>query len=80
MNEKDTLEADIEDCSLKLSRAQRLVICLGDEKVRWGVEVINYRKGGDLLPGDSLIAAGMISYAGPFTSDFRDMLEKLWIN
>ena len=56
------------------------MICLGDEKVRWGVEVINYRKGGDLLPGDSLIAAGMISYAGPFTSDFRDMLEKLWIN
>jgi len=30
------------------------------------------------LVGDCLIAAGMISYAGPFTAVFREALEGMW--
>jgi len=29
-----------------------------------------------LLPGDSIISAGMISYAGAFTSNYRESMEK----
>jgi dynein heavy chain len=31
-----------------------------------------------MLIGDCLIAAGMVSYAGPFTSFYREQLESLW--
>jgi len=33
-----------------------------------------------LLPGDSIISAGMISYAGAFTSDFREGMQAEWQN
>ncbi len=34
----------------------------------------------DLLPGDSLIAAGMVSYAGPFVSGYRLEFERTWVH
>ena len=33
-----------------------------------------------LLPGDSIISAGMLSYSGAFTSSFRENMEKEWQN
>lgn len=30
----------------------------------------------DLLPGDSVISAGMVAYSGPFTSVFREQMQK----
>ena len=32
-----------------------------------------------LLPGDSLVAAGMVGYAGPFAGEYRAHFEKLWL-
>lgn len=32
------------------------------------------------MPGDSVIATGMVAYGGPFTSKFRQRLESLWIS
>ena len=32
-----------------------------------------------MIPGDCIIASGMISYAGPFTSGYRKALENAWI-
>jgi len=37
------------------------------------------RSRANLLAGDSVVAAGMISYSGPFTSDYRANLENAWI-
>ena len=34
----------------------------------------------DLLPGDSLVAAGMVGYAGPFAGEYRAHFEKLWLH
>ena len=34
----------------------------------------------DLLPGDSLVAAGMVGYAGPFAGEYRQSFEKLWLS
>jgi len=33
-----------------------------------------------MLTGDCLIAAGMISYSGPFTAVYREQLETGWRN
>jgi|NOAtaT_7_FD_contig_21_4681322_length_263_multi_2_in_0_out_0_1 dynein heavy chain len=31
------------------------------------------------LPGNSVVAAAMIAYSGPFTSHFRQELETDWV-
>lgn len=31
-----------------------------------------------MIIGDSLVAAGMVSYAGPFSASYREALEQLW--
>lgn len=34
----------------------------------------------DYLVGNCLVAAGMLSYCGPYTSKFRSRLEEEWRN
>jgi dynein heavy chain len=51
---------------------------LEGEKVRWTDTVADLSKQQEMLIGDCLIAAGMVSYAGPFTSMYREQLETLW--
>jgi dynein heavy chain len=52
---------------------------LKDEKERWSKEVEVLFKRKEILAGDSVIAAAMITYAGPFTSQFRNQLETGWV-
>ena len=75
--EKD-LNQEITDCKKKLERAEKLISGLEGEKVRWIETVKQLGERKDLLVGDCLIAAGMVSYSGPFTMDFRQELEHMW--
>jgi len=77
--EKEILTQKIKECEIKLERAQKLTEGLSDEKTRWArdIDILNSKYG--LLAGDSLIAAGAVVYAGPFTSGFRTDLERIWI-
>lgn len=77
---KDELTRKITDCELKKDRAEKLTGGLKDEKVRWTSDIANLSAQLDFLPGDSLVSAGMVSYAGPFTNAFRNEMEKGWIN
>ena len=54
-------------------------VSLGGEKVRWGQNVTDLAQRMELLPGDCIVAAGMISYAGPFNSEVRGTLESDWV-
>jgi dynein heavy chain len=78
-NEK-ILAAKIEDSQKKLDRANQLINLLSGEQDRWNRDVINFKKQIENLIGDSLIAAGAISYCGPFTSNYRARLESDWRN
>lgn len=51
---------------------------LEGEKVRWTDTVKSLGERQDLLIGDCLVAAGMVSYSGPFTSHYRQELEEDW--
>jgi dynein heavy chain len=51
---------------------------LEGEKTRWTETVANLTNQQEMLIGDCMIAAGMVSYAGPFTADYREQLERLW--
>jgi dynein heavy chain len=63
---------------LKLERAQKLTEGLSEEKHRWAIDIKNLVSRMELIPGDAIISAGMVSYSGPFTSIYREKLEKIW--
>lgn len=63
---------------MKLERAQKLTEGLSDEKERWTRDIESLGKRGDLIPGDAVIASGMVAYCGPFVSQYRQRLEHDW--
>ncbi len=68
---KKDLEDNIDICSKKLERAEKLIGGLGGEKERWtenaktlGEKYIN-------ITGDVLLSSALVAYLGAFTVDFR---------
>lgn len=49
---------------------------LAGERTRWESSIGGYEKFLASLPGDTLLAAAFMSYAGPFPSEFREELVK----
>ncbi len=80
VRQEKALSAEIEDCGKKLIRAEKMIGGLEGEKVRWTDTVKTLGEKQSLLVGDCLVAAGMVSYAGPFTSQYRLELEEEWRN
>ncbi len=68
---KEKLQADIELCQIKLERAKKLTGGLSGEKGRWGMEIEKLQASELLIPGDSIISAGVVAYSGPFISTYR---------
>lgn len=77
---KEETQNNLELNKLRLYRANTLLNGLSDEKHRWEEEVKRLRYEGGYLIGASLVAAGMMSYGGPFDSVYRQELYKIWIN
>ncbi|KAL4106224.1 hypothetical protein PRIC1_004278 [Phytophthora ramorum] len=75
-NEKAKVEAEAQACQERLSLAERLVNGLASENERWGHEIDVLRAGESSLIGDSLLAAGFVSYIGAFNASFRAQLWK----
>ncbi|XP_008571629.1 PREDICTED: dynein heavy chain 3, axonemal [Galeopterus variegatus] len=76
---KKTLEENIEICSQKLIRAEKLISGLGGEKDRWtgaahqlGIRYTN-------LTGDVLVSSGTVAYLGAFTVDYRTQCQNQWL-
>jgi dynein heavy chain, axonemal len=77
--QKEKLTFDIMQCEIKLDRAQKLTEGLSDEKENWTKDIQMLSLKFDYIPGDSVLSAGMVSYAGAFTSHYRQELEKSWL-
>ncbi|XP_030655837.1 dynein heavy chain 3, axonemal [Nomascus leucogenys] len=76
---KKDLEENIEICSQKLVRAEKLISGLGGEKDRWteaaqqlGIRYTN-------LTGDVLLSSGTVAYLGAFTVDYRVQCQNQWL-
>jgi dynein heavy chain len=78
VEQQDTLQKDMDMCLVKLERAHKLIGGLGGEKARWGQNVTDLTAAMGLLPGDCIVAAGMVAYTGPFTAGFRLQFEETW--
>jgi len=65
---------------VQLGRAEKLVNGLADEAVRWGESIVLLEKELVNMMGNTVLAAGFISYVGTFTQDYRQALLKKWMN
>ena len=80
MNKKRVLEEELADLEGKLHRAEKLVTGLAGERVRWESSIRTYESALAALPGDTVVAAAFLSYAGPFPSEYRDeLVERTWL-
>ncbi len=75
---KVNLEANIDLCTKKLDRAEKLIGGLGGEKERWGLAAEELGKRFINIMGDVLISSGVVSYLGAFTVDFRLEATREW--
>lgn len=76
--EKASLEAQVDDCTKRLDRAQRLIGGLGGEKVRWTRRAAELADEYDSLLGDVSVCAAICAYLGPFTVSYRAVVIGGW--
>eukprot|EP00117_Sycon_ciliatum_P025270 scpid3533/ scgid21010/ Dynein heavy chain 7, axonemal; Axonemal beta dynein heavy chain 7; Ciliary dynein heavy chain 7; Dynein heavy chain-like protein 2; hDHC2 len=76
---KQDLEEQVDNCSKKLDRAEKLIGGLGGEKKRWSEVEAQLGVVYDNLTGDVLISAGVVAYLGAFTTAFRQEQCKKWL-
>ncbi|XP_018647924.1 putative dynein heavy chain [Schistosoma mansoni] len=77
---KIELENKVDLCTKKLERAEQLIGGLGGEKSRWTEAAKSLGKQYTNLTGDILISSGLVAYLGAFTSTFRQIQVKIWLN
>ena len=75
---KEQLAQQVQDCTVKLERAEKLIGGLGGEKVRWTATVADLDKALINVIGDVVISSGVIGYSGPFTPNYRSQLIADW--
>ncbi|XP_077979573.1 dynein axonemal heavy chain 3-like isoform X2 [Glandiceps talaboti] len=75
---KKDLEENIELCSKKLVRAEKLISGLGGEKDRWSEAADSLGKLYINITGDVLLSSGLVAYLGAFTVDFRLKATEEW--
>ena len=75
---KKDLEDNIELCSQKLDRAEKLIFGLGGERARWSEMAVNLGSRLINITGDVLLASGMVAYLGAFNVVFRKSIISDW--
>ena len=70
---KVDLENQVDLCSKKLDRAEKLLGGLGGERSRWKQAALDLSQKYINLTGDVLISSGLVAYLGAFTSTFRQV-------
>ena len=70
---KKDLEDNIDLCSKKLDRAEKLIGGLGGEKHRWTANADELGEKYINITGDVLLSAAVVAYLGAFTVDFRQV-------
>lgn len=73
-DEKAEISANMQQCTERLERAEKLLILLKDEGVRWKetVEVMDVEI--EKLVGNVFLSCGCISYYGAFTGLYREQM------
>ena len=78
VQKKEELAKQVEQCTIRLDSAMKLISGLGGEEVRWSQNVVDLTKNLENVVGDVIVAAGTIAYLGAFTGNFRSDLCAQW--
>ncbi|XP_015175416.1 PREDICTED: dynein heavy chain 3, axonemal [Polistes dominula] len=78
MREKKKLEDQIDHCTQKLDRAEKLLGGLSGEKTRWSETAQALGASLQSVIGDVLLSSGVVAYLGAFTIDYRNDLITQW--
>ena len=76
---KEQLQKEVDLCTVKLDRAEKLIGGLGGERTRWTHVADELTNSLTNLVGDMIISAGVISYLGAFTSVYRENVIAKWL-
>ena len=75
----ESLKQKQELARVQLGRAEKLVSGLADESKRWTKTVETLRTDLRDILGNIIVAAAIIAYLGPFTSEYRNEMIQKWI-
>eukprot|EP01051_Picozoa_sp_SAG22_P003760 SAG22_NODE_187_length_15860_cov_44.770446_18_plen_263_part_00 len=76
--EKQALDDGVAVSKQRLINADRLIGALGGNKIQWVETVKNLEESKINMLGDVLLAAGSMSYLGPFQVQYRRKAQALW--
>lgn len=77
---KQKLQDDVEQCTKRLAKAEKLISCLSGDHARWCTVVNNLQEKIDTLVGDMFLSAGIIAYLAPLTLWYRNKCITSWIS
>jgi len=77
--EKENLQRMAAETKEKMRRADIIVKGLEGEQTSWTDQIKQYDERLSTLAGDVLLASGFMSYAGAFPAEYREDLQKLWM-
>lgn len=75
---KRAYEKNMEECTIKLERADKFLGRVGGEKERWTNIIEELGVKYTHLTGNMILSAGVIAYLGAFTGAYRDIAIKDW--
>ena len=79
IDEKDRLEKQMARDTARMGRAEKLVVLLADEGIRWQETVLVLTKDISDLVGNVFLSSACISYFGAFTGVYRKILTDQWV-
>lgn len=79
LDEKEALEFEMDRSSKRMGRAEKLVVLLKDEGIRWAETVETISGDIERLVGNVFISCACISYFGAFTGQYREKLVEKWV-
>lgn len=68
------MEEEIRLTTVRLDRATVLITSLKDEHIRWTELKSLLKTKVETIAGDSALAAGLVTYLGPFAGTFRGQI------
>ena len=74
MAEKTALQEKAQRTRKKMDQANRLIMSLEDNKIRWIQNANEFKQMKSKLVGDVAKSCAFVSYCGPFNSEFRTKL------
>ena len=72
------LASNVENTQTRLMRAQKIMNGLSGETSRWSETATTLKDSSKFILGDALLIAGVLTYIGAFSPQFRHMMLEKW--